>query len=416
LRRLRILHRWDELTLTSAPNKSTVESSGGTAVRGETPSEMKQSPNPAGNGIPILLIAPSAAIVGGQSVQAADLLAALRGVPGLEMSFFPLDQQLPDLIARVPYLRTLVSLILYIARLAWAARKACILHIFTAGLSSYSLWTIPALLIGKLYRKKLIVHYHDGQAEQHLTQWRTAKPTLLMADAIVTPSGFLVDVFERHGIEAQFIFNVIDVSWFRYRRRRKLRPRFLSNRGLEPLYNIECTLRAFALIQQRYPDATLTVAHDGYHRPVLEELAEELKLQNTRFIGRVARNGVAALYDEADIYLTSPNIDNMPVSLLECLASGLPIVATRAGGIPYIVRDGETALLVDINDHEAMASRAMDLLEDEDLVEHLTDRGLKEVKRYHWAPVRDQWAALYRDLAAPALISERSKGGSGASG
>lgn len=404
------------MALTSAPNKSTVESSGGTAVRGETPSEMKRSPNPAGNGIPILLIAPSAAIVGGQSVQAADLLAALRGVPGLEMSFFPLDQRLPGSIARVPYLRTLVSLILYIARLAWAARKACILHIFTAGLSSYSLWTIPALLIGKLYRKKLIVHYHDGQAEQHLTQWRTAKPTLLMADAIVTPSGFLVDVFERHGIEAQFIFNVIDVSWFRYRRRCKLRPRFLSNRGLEPLYNIECTLRAFALIQQRYPEATLTVAHDGYHRPVLEELAEELKLQNTRFIGRVAHNEVAALYDEVDVYLTSPNIDNMPVSLLECLASGLPIVATRAGGIPYIVRDGETALLVDINDHEAMASRAMDLLEDEDLVEHLTDRGLNEVKRYHWAPVRDQWAALYRDLAAPALISAHSKGDSGASG
>lgn len=373
----------------------------------------KRSPSIPGRDIRVLLIAPSPAIVGGQSVQAANLLSVLRDVPGLEICFFPLDQQLPrpfGWISRIPYLRTVASLFLYNSRLAWAARKADLLHIFTAGLSSYSLWTIPALLIGKLYGKKLLVHYHDGQAEQHITQWRTAKPTLALADSIVTPSGFLVDVFGRYGIQAKSIFNIIDVSWFRYRKRRKLRPRFLSNRGLEPLYNIECTLRAFALVQQRYPEAELTIAHDGFHRPVLEKLSEELKLRNTRFIGRVPHDEVAALYDATDIYVTSPNIDNMPVSLLECLACGLPIVATRAGGIPYVVRDGETALLVDVNDHEALAARAMDLLEDEGLVKRLTDRGLDEVKRYHWAPVREQWLALYRDLVAPRLLLERSRG------
>lgn len=360
----------------------------------------------------MLLIAPSPAIVGGQSVQAVDLLAVLREVSWIHMTFFPLDQPLPKALAwirRVPYLRTTVSLLLYNVRLLWQMRKHQIVHIFTAGLSSYTLWTIPALLIGKLYRKKLIVHYHDGQAEQHLTRWRTAKPTLSLADCIVTPSGFLVDVFGRYGIRACSIFNIIDVSWFRYRNRRKLRPIFLSNRALEPLYNIECTLRAFAIIQERYPDASLTIAHDGYHRPALERLSEKLRLRNVGFIGRVAHDDVAALYEAVDIYLTSPNIDNMPVSLLECMAAGLPIVATRAGGIPYIVRDGETALLVDVNDHRALAARAMDLLENEVLVQHLTERGLEEVKRYHWAPVRDQWVALYRELTVGARVSGRGK-------
>jgi glycosyltransferase involved in cell wall biosynthesis len=112
-------------------------------------------------------------------------------------------------------------------------------------------------------------------------------------------------------------------------------------------------------------------------------------------------------YDSAEIYLTSPNIDCMPGSLLECLASGLPIVATKAGGIPFIVKDRESALLVDINDHEALAARAMELLEDEDLVGRLTDRGLKEVTRYHSAPVRDQWAALYEELALQAQARSR---------
>lgn len=385
-------------------NETIVPEEGESAGAGVNKDDLEhRSPARGRRAIHVLLIAPSPSIVGGQSVQATALLEALRGVPGLDITFFPLDRPVPGplrWIARIPYLRTVLNVVLYNSRLAWAARKADILHIFTAGLSSYSLWTIPALLIGKLYRRKLVVHYHDGQAEQHLTQWRTAKPTLAMADRIVSPSGFLVDVFGKHGIKARAIFNIVDVSRFPYRQRRKLKPHFLSNRGLEPLYNIECTLRAFALIQQRYPEATLTIAHDGYHRPALERLADELQLSNTQFIGRVAHADVAALYDSVDIYLTSPNIDNMPVSLLECMASGLPIVATRAGGIPYIVEDRKTALLVPVNNHAELAARAMELLEDEELVQRLTERGLEEIEWYRGTPIRNQWVNLYRELAS----------------
>lgn len=352
--------------------------------------------------IQVLLIAPSLDILGGQAVQATRLMEVLGAVPGLQIKFFPINPRPPKpflWIRRVPYLRTLVTFALYTSRLALEVPKHDILHIFSAGLSSYTLWTIPALLFGRLYRKKIVLNYRDGQAEQHVTQWRSARPTLKLADRIVTPSGFLVDVFGKHGIRAQSIFNIIETSRFRYRRRRKLRPVFMTNRILEPLYNVDCILRAFAIIQTHYPEATLTIAHDGESRPGLEKLAQELQLRNTKFIGRVPHDKVPELYDSADIYLTSPNIDCMPGSLLECLASGLPIVATNAGGIPYIVKDRETALLVDINDHEALAARSIELLENETLVEQLTDRGLEEVKRYHWAPVRDQWFELYRELS-----------------
>lgn len=353
--------------------------------------------------IRLLLIAPSMEIVGGQSVQADYLRSMLNEVPGLQVTFFPLDPVIPKALRwtrRIPYFRTLLNSLLYNSRLLREARKHDLIHIFSAGLSSYSLWTIPALTIARLYRKKSILNYHDGQAEQHLTEWRTAKPTIALADRVITPSGFLVDVFAKYGIQARSIFNVLDVSHFRYRKRRKLRPVFMTNRILEPLYNVDCILRAFAIIQKRYPEASLTIAHDGICRPALEKLAGELELRNTRFIGKVSRENIPDLYDSADIYMTSPNIDCMPVSLLECFASGLPIVATKAGGIPYIVKDRESALLVDLNDHEAMAERAMELLEDDGLVERLTDRGLEEVKRYRREPIQQQWAQLYRELAA----------------
>jgi glycosyltransferase involved in cell wall biosynthesis len=337
-------------------------------------SELDAASRPSSAGrIRVLLIAPSLDILGGQSVQATRLMEVLGQLPDVQMTFFPINPRPPKplmWIKRVPYLRTFFTFGLYLTRLVWEARKHDILHIFSAGLSSYTLWTIPALLISRAYNKISILNYRDGQAEQHVTQWRTAKPTIRLADRVVTPSAFLVDVFAAHGIRAQSIFNIIETKRFRYRKRRKLRPVIMTNRILEPLYNVDCILRAFAIIQERYPDASLTIAHDGCCRPALEQLARHLQLRNTRFIGRVPHDQIAELYDSADIYLTSPNIDCMPGSLLECFAAGLPVVATKAGGIPYIARDRYSALLVDINDDEALAARSMELLEDEQLVEY----------------------------------------------
>lgn len=353
--------------------------------------------------ISVLLIAPSFDILGGQAVQASRLMAVLRDVPGQKMTFFPINPRPPKpflWVRKIPFLRTIVNVFLYNTRLFWKSRQHDVLHIFSAGLNSYTLWTIPALVYGKLWRKRLIVNYRDGQAEEHITKWRSALPTLRWADRIVTPSGFLVDVFAKHGVRAQSIFNIIEADNFIYRRRRRLRPVFMTNRILEPLYNVDCILRAFQIIQGEYPEATLTIAHDGCCRPQLERFAEELRLKNTRFIGRVPHRNVPELYDSADVYLTSPNIDCMPGSLLECFASGLPVVATKAGGIPYIAQDGYSALLVDINDHQALAARSIELLQNEALVEQLTANALSEVKRYHWKPVRDQWSELYREIAS----------------
>ncbi len=352
--------------------------------------------------IHVLMIGPSLDFVGGQAVQAVRLLSALGGLPQLQIKFFPIAPRPPRVLAwtmRVPFLRTLVSFAAYNFGLVFEARKHEVFHIFTAGLSSYTLWTVPALFFARLFGKKIILNYRDGQAEQHLLEWRSAKPSILLSDRVITPSGFLVDVFAQYGIPAQSIVNVIDVGHFRYRKRRKLRPVFMTNRMLEPLYNVECVLRAFALVQARYPEASLTIAHDGCCRPALEALAQELKLRYTHFIGKVSQNKIPDLYDEADIYLMSPNIDNMPGTLLECFASGLPIVATAVGGIPYVAKDRESALLVPANDHQALAARAIELLENPELVERLTQQGLREVEKYHWKPVRDQWAALYQELS-----------------
>jgi L-malate glycosyltransferase len=347
----------------------------------------------------VLLIAPSLDIVGGQSVQASRLLAFFRKIPWLEVKFHPINAKLPRPLESIRFLRTVLRSLIYVPSVLAKAWRADVVHVFTASFYSYNLWTLPALVCAKLYRKKIVVHYHDGQAEQHLKYWPTAVPTMRRMDKIVAPSAYLVEVFHKYGMEPQVIHNIIDGSQFHFRRRTKPRPVFLHNRALEPLYNVECTLRAFQLIQQRYPEARLVVALDGISRQGLEKLASELKLCNTEFVGSVPYHKIAELYDAADIYLTTPNIDCMPVSLLECFASGLPLIATRVGGIPFMVEHERTGLLVDTNDHQAVAACAFRLLEEDGLADMLAQNGLAECGKYREEIVGEQWLELYKELA-----------------
>lgn len=345
----------------------------------------------------ILLVAPSFAILGGQAVQASRLLRALRQEPSIEIDFQAIA---PDIgwLAKIKYVRTLAGVLLYTLQLLSRAWKYDILHVFTAAYTSYLFWTVPALAVAKLYGKKIVVNYRDGQAEDHLRNWKIAIPTIRMMDAVISPSGFLVDVFAKFGLQIRTISNILDMEPFHYRPRSRLRPVFLHNRILEPLYNIPCSLRAFKRVQQIYPDASLTVAHDGPSRAELESYANEIGLRNTVFIGKVPHKRVSELYDSADIYFTSPHIDCMPCSILESFASGLPVVATNSGGIPYIAENEVTALLVNDDDHEAMAAHALRLLEDPALVERLTKAAYESCSRYGEANVRKQWTALYHQL------------------
>lgn len=352
--------------------------------------------------IRVCILAPSLNTLGGQSRQAVRLMTGLSKEAVLSVNFIPHDPRLPGPLRhlrRIKYVRTITTALYYWAHLVTRLWKYDVVHVFSASYYSYLLNVLPAILIGKLYGKKVLVNYRSGEADDHLANWKlTAIPGLRLADMIVTPSEYLVDVFARFGLQARSIYNVVELDAFAYRERTSIRPVFLTNRLLEPLYNVPCVLRAFAVIQSRYPEARLTVAGEGYLRPQLEALARELGLKNTTFVGRVPFEKMPELYDGADIYLMAPDLDNMPGSVIECQSCGLPVVSTDAGGVPYIVTNEETALLVPRGDHQALAAAAIRLLEDNDLALRLTRAGRESVQKYTWPRVRAQWLQAYAEL------------------
>jgi L-malate glycosyltransferase len=376
-------------------------------------SDVNSQANDAGRRLRVLIAAPSLEIYGGQALMAARLVERLRQEPTLAVGFQPHNPRLPrglGWLQRIRYVRTLATTLAYFFMLLGRAWRYDIIHVFTASYYSYLLSAVPALLAGKLYGKKIVLNYRSGEAADHLTHWRSAVLTMRWADRIVVPSAYLVDLFARFGLKATVVFNTIELERFRYRERRRLRPLFVSARLLEPLYNVACTLRAFALIQQRYPDAQLTIAADGTERGKLEQLARQLDLRHLRFIGKVDYQQMPALLDSADIYLNANDLDNMPSSLIECMAAGLPVVSTNAGGIPYIITHEATGLLIACNDHEAMARQAIRLLEDQPLAAAIARRARRECEKYQWSAVRSDWLHLYQPLAGPkaATVSRRA--------
>jgi glycosyltransferase involved in cell wall biosynthesis len=351
----------------------------------------------------VLMVAPSFDILGGQAVQAARLLDRLRREPGLDVGFLPVNPRLPGILRKlqaIKYVRTVVTSIAYVASLFGRVWNYDVIHIFSASYFSFVLAPTPALLIGKLYGKKLLLNYHSGEAEDHLHRWRrTAIPTLRLADALIVPSAYLVRVFARVCLEAKPIYNLIETDRFRFRERRPLRPVFLCNRNFEKHYGVDRVLRAFALVQKRIPEAELIVAGDGPERFALEQLARELCLKDTQFTGRVSHDRVVELYDSADIFVNGSQIDNQPLSILEAFACGLPVVTTNAGGIPDMVTHERTALVVSRGAHEQLAASALRLIDDPALAQRMIQQGREECRKYNWEAVRDQWLNAYHHLA-----------------
>ena len=356
----------------------------------------------------IAIVAPSMGILGGQAVQADRLLRAWRDDPEIHAWLVPINPLPPGPFAaavKVKFLRTAVTQLLYWPLLLKELRHADVVHVFSASYFSFLLAPLPAVLIAKLLGKPVVMNYRSGQAPDHLKRSRIARTTLRAVDRNAVPSRFLHDVFATFGIESEIIPNIVDVERFRFRRRERLHPRILSTRNFESLYNLECTLRAFRLVQDRYPEAELTLVGSGSQEAALRRLVAELRLAHVTFAGRVRPEDIWRHYAEADIYLQTPDIDNMPSSVLEAFASGCAVVSTNAGGVPAILTDGVHGLLVPCNDHRAAARAMLRLLEEPALACRMSDAALDTCTRYQWSSVRSQWVALYRRMAHPRVVA-----------
>jgi L-malate glycosyltransferase len=362
----------------------------------------------------ILIVGPSLRYLGGQAVQAGRLVDRLREIDAMQVEYLVVDPRLPaplDQLQRLPIVRTLVTSLAYVISLLRRLPHADVVHIFSASYWSFLIAPTPALLLSRLFGRRVILNYHSGEADDHLTRWGWhAKPLLRLADLIVVPTDYLVGVFASHGFTAVAIANHLDADRIVPRDPAPMRPRFFSNRNFEAHYNVGATIDAFAAVQADFPDAELVIAGGGGLRATLESQVAARGLRQVRFTGPVPPAEMLRLYAEADVYVNASLIDNMPLSILEAYASGVPVITSDAGGIPWIASDGVTAAVVPAGDAVALADAMRSAVRDpESAWARAANARRFVVAEYSWTAVVERWMAAYTgaSLSTPAAGAPR---------
>jgi len=349
----------------------------------------------------VALVAPPLHFLfGGQEVQAHSLVSLWHGDPEASVTFVSSRPGKPGrAIERIRLLRTLARFPSYAITLYRAAQTVEILHVFAGSFSSFLIATAPAVVVGRLRKKGVLVHYHSGRAASHLRQSRLARLALRACGEVVVPSPFLERIFRTYHLHAQVVPNVIDLSRFQYRSRDPLRPRFLCTRNWEAQYGLDVVVRAFAEVRKRFSEATLCLAGRGSCGSALKKLAEDLKVVGVTFKGEVHPGEIQAVYNDCDIFINGSHVDCSPVSILEAFSSGLPVVTTSAGGIPDLVKDGETGLLSPPGDWTSLAENALRVLRQPEFARTLARQARIKADAHAWESVRGQWLAIYQGLS-----------------
>lgn len=356
------------------------------------------------NQLRVGLVGPLPPPFGGMANQTRQLAELLAG-EGVKVEVVQVNAPYrPAWIGRLPILRALFRLLPYLHALWRLAGRIDVMHIMANSGWSWHLFATPAVWMAKLRNIPTIINYRGGEAEHFLeNSANTVGMTIRQAALLVVPSGFLKEVFARFGMHAEIVPNIINLDRFsnpipRTNPRRHL----LVARNLEPIYDNETAIRAFATVHQHYPDSRLTIAGSGPERLNLGHLVSELALDHAvTFAGRLPPEAMACLYRDSDIAINPSLVDNMPNSVLEALASALPVVSTDVGGVPHIVRNDETALLVPAASPEKMANAVLRLIEDPQCSTRLITNGLVEVQRYAWKEIWPLWQKVYLDAMQP---------------
>lgn len=146
------------------------------------------------------------------------------------------------------------------------------------------------------------------------------------------------------------------------------RPTVLSTRALEPLYRVDCIVRAMVQVRERLPDVRLVVAGAGSQRPALEALSRALGLEDTvTFAGYLSRERLRDAFRSAHVYVSVPESDGTSVAVTQAMASGCFPIVSDLPSQEEIVDDGVNGFRTPVGDHGALAERIVRALSDAEL-------------------------------------------------
>ncbi len=260
-------------------------------------------------------------------------------------------------------------------------------------------WAEAVCLTLKLAGKPTVLTLHGGGLPEFARRHpRRVRRLLDSAVAVSTPSRFLLEEMKIYREGLKLIPNPLDLSAYHFRLRARPQPRLVWLRGFHAIYNPALAPKAMALLAHDFPELQLIMVGpdkgDGSLGQTKEAAAAAGVSHLIKFPGAVPKQEVPVWLKEADIFLNTTEVDNTPISVMEAMASGLCIVSTNVGGLPYLLEHEQDALLVPPDNPQAMARAVRCILTEPGLGEHLSFQARRQAEQFDWSVVLPRWEAL----------------------
>lgn len=215
----------------------------------------------------------------------------------------------------------------------------------------------------------------------------------------VSPSRYLAHEFLKRNFKTMFIPNAIPIKEYDFYERKKVNPKILWVRAFDKTYNPLLAIKLLNILKKKYSKVELCMVG-----PAKDETINEVKLlinqnnlsENCIITGVLEKEEWHKLSKSYDVFINTTNIDNMPVSIIEAMALGIPIVSTNVGGIPYLISNNKTGITVPINDEQKMATEIIKLIENPNEANRISKNARSFVEQFDLEIIKNDWIHLLK--------------------
>ena len=260
------------------------------------------------------------------------------------------------------------------------------------------LYSILISLICRLWKIKYIPILRGGNLPSTISRFSNISKFIFNGSIInIAPSEYIKEEFKKMNISTHKISNFIELEKYNFKSRTNLEPNLLWVRSFHKSYNPIMAMHVLNVLKEKYSNSRLTMVgpdKDG----TLEEcrvLAKDLKLnESIDFKGYMEKDDWINIAKDFDIFINTTNYDNMPVSVIEAMALGFPIISTKVGGIKHLLNDGVDSFLVPKNDVNMMSEKIIELIENTSLAYQFSKKSRENSLKYSWDNIKSKWIEI----------------------
>lgn len=258
-------------------------------------------------------------------------------------------------------------------------------------------------ILSKLLNIKYIPILHGGHLQKRLNNNpKLCKQLFSNAYINISPSSYMLETFKSYGFKnLKCIPNSINLADYTFKERKNIQPRLLWVRAFAEIYNPMMAIIVFERLLKKYPNAALSMVGPEKDKS-FQTCLNYVKRKNlsVQFTGKLSNKDWLGYSNNFDVFINTTTVDNTPVSVIEAMALGLPIVSTNAGGMPYLVENKINGILVNSQDDASMFKAIVELIENPEQTLNLSKNARKKAEQFDWNKIKHDWVEIFNPIFA----------------